>query len=268
MLTKKNNPTIFLPRDKPTAAWWRAPLREYLRERRRAAESNLMRPRPEWSVGFRALIDPLASDEAPSGTLYWQWSPHIIGAPNPESDEHTFTLAERMKLAERRELFARYVEAMILRADPNPHLADQLRPPHPPALRPDLVAPQLKREAEQRAILDNLDEKLRRRILAAGHLVWMAYFSWQWDDARLAHDGSCALSDLNPHTKTDRIRDDSDQESRAKGVAALLIGGMRNLYGEDRRSSVQALTEAVTGVQVTMKELIRLAGIRPSETCP
>jgi hypothetical protein len=51
-------------------------------------------------------------------------------------------------------------------------------------------------------------------------------------------------------------------------VAALLIGRMRNLYGEDRLSSVRALTEAITGVHVTMKELIRLAAIRPSETCP
>jgi hypothetical protein len=266
MLTKKNNPTIFLRSDKSPAAWWRAPLREYVRECCRAVEAK---DRPDVSVKLRALIDPLLADEIPTHTLHWAHSPHIIGAPNPvERDgfsRHVFTKAELGGLTERRELIARFVAEMLRRADPpvNAWVANRLRPRHPPSPEPELLEllrPTLRIEAERRAIIDNLPLARRLRLIAVGALIWTCWHAWAIDGVRIASNGPRNLSDAGNVVGVGRVRDVDHRRICAKGCAGKMIGAMRELYGAARITSVQTLVDAITGERLTKEELLRLAG--------
>jgi hypothetical protein len=251
-----------------SALTWRPLMREFFREL--MLSDN--RRSPERTFAFDAFIKPLVADKAPVETVCGNHSPYCAVDPSISSafNKHVFTAAERTLIGKRRELYERFVLGMIRNAEPKVlPLADMMRPSPPPSTgNPVVIVETFKTEAARRAVIDNLPLEGRRRVLAIGSLTWMAWFAWAYDDVRIESGAPNDLRDPGNRVGVDRVRDMDDERRRAKGVAGKAIGGMIDLYDVTRLTSALTLTKAITGVQLSMKELFRLAGDNPGEESP
>jgi hypothetical protein len=171
--------------------------------------------------------------------------------------------ALRFLVRDRGDEFAKLMQRGFMRRDmPALQSADTSRAPfkQPPPDRDELLLP-AQVEKKRRAILDDLPVDMRRRICAAGEVIFVAYHAHK-HGTRLErggpHDPVHDLDHPGDVVGIERVTIPDQAKAHALAVGGKTLVAMKALYDSPRYRLTQALVKLFTGEALSVEALREL----------
>jgi hypothetical protein len=138
-------------------------------------------------------------------------------------------------------------------------ITDSYRAPfkRPPPDRVELLLPALRVEQKRRALLDDLPDDKRRRICAAGNVLFTAYHAHR-HETRLERGGPHDLNHPGDIVGIKRVRIRDESKAHALAVAGKTLVAMKAFYGRPRYRLTQSVVRFFTGEGVLYEQLREL----------